>query len=298
MHPIKGQTDLDIDHILNQAWGARQANFNNTVVFSTPGKTVSVSVTGPGCALNCAHCAGVYLRSMVPLDKALADSRDLNRKETSYLISGGSDTRGRVPLLQNLQELKELAKQGPLNLHTGLVGEEEARQLGDIAEVVSFDLVGDNETIADVYGLSATVEDYFASYRILQKYTRVVPHLCIGLNGGMIRGEYETLHLLRQEKVEAISMIIFRPTAETPFSGCRPPSPAEVVHLMASARLMFPHTPIYLGCMRPGGRYREIVDVYALKAGVNKIVLPAPEARREAVRMGLSVKISEECCSL
>ncbi len=298
MQPIKGQTDLDLDHILSQAWGTRQANFNNTVVFSTPGKTVSVSVTGPVCALNCAHCAGVYLRSMVPLDKALADSRDLDRKETSYLISGGSDARGRVPLLENLQELKELAKRGPLNLHTGLVGEEEARQLGDIAEVVSFDLVGDNKTIADVYGLSATVEDYFASYRALQKYTRVIPHLCIGLNGGMIKGEYEALHLLRQEKVEAISMIIFRPTAETPFSSCRSPAPAEVVHLMASARLMFPHTPIYLGCMRPGGRYREIVDVYALKAGVNKIVLPAPEARREAVRMGLSVKISEECCSL
>ncbi len=290
--------ELDLDNILTKAWRTRQANFASTIVFNTPSKTVPVSVTGSSCALNCAHCAGVYLRAMVPLDKALKSGAKKDREITSYLVSGGSDDRGRVPLVENLEKLRELAKQGPLNLHTGLVTEAEARELAGIAAVVSFDLVGDNDTIAQVYGLTASVKDYLASYRALQKYTRVIPHLCIGLNGGKIKGEYEALHLLNKERVEAISMIIFRPTAETLFSHCQPPPPGEVAYLMASARLMFPHTPLYLGCMRPGGQYREVVDAYAVRAGINKIVLPAPAARKEATMRGLSISTDEECCSL
>ncbi len=287
----------ELERILEQAWYTRQANFDASIVFNSPGKTVSVSVTGSSCALNCAHCAGVYLRAMVPLEKALDNYKNWE-KGTSFLISGGSDALGKVPLVEHLDRLRELAELGPLNLHTGLVTEEEAKKLAGIAAVVSFDLVGDNETIAEVYGLSATVEDYLASYRALQKYARVIPHLCIGLKGGKIKGEYEALHLLRKEKVEAISMIIFRPTAETPYSDCPPPPPAEVANFMASARLMFPYTPIFLGCMRPGGHYREVIDTYAIRAGVNKIVLPSPAARKEAARLGLSIKTSEECCSL
>ncbi len=292
------QDEHDLERILEQAWYTRQAYFDASIVFNTPGNTVSISVTGASCSLNCAHCAGVYLRAMMPLDKALENFRNREKGTTSFLVSGGSDTLGRVPLVEHLEQLQELAKLGPLNLHTGLVAEEEAEKLAGIAAVVSFDLVGDNETIAQVYGLSATVDDYMASYRALQKYTRVIPHLCIGLKGGKIKGEYEALHLLREEKVEAISLIIFRPTADTPYSDCPPPPLAEVAYFMASARLMFPRTPIYLGCMRPGGHYREVVDVYAIRAGVNKIVLPSPAARKEAVRMGLSIKTSEECCSL
>ncbi len=298
MRHTDGQTDHDLKNILLEAWLTRQANFSDTIDFNTPSRTLSVSVTGSSCALNCSHCAGVYLRAMVSLDQALGSSKDPERNETSYLVSGGSDRQGRVPLMENINKLRQLAKQGPLNLHTGLVTDQEARLLAEVATVVSFDLVGDDETISAVYGLPVTVEDYIQSYRTLQKYTRVIPHLCIGLNGGKITGEYETLHLLRKEKVDAISMIIFRPTAETPFSNCLPPAPGQVARFMASARLMFPRTPLYLGCMRPGGRYREIIDLYALQAGFNKIVMPAPAARREAVRKGLSVSISEECCSL
>ncbi len=290
--------ELELENILNQAWLARQANFAQNIAFNIPSRTLAVSVTGSKCALNCSHCAGVYLQAMVPLDKALNNNNKQDKEIHSYLVSGGSNHRGRVPLMENLEKLNELAKQGPLNLHTGLVTEDEARKLAEVASAVSFDLVGDDDTIAEVYGLTASVEDYLASYRALQKYTRVVPHLCIGLNRGRFKGEYEALHFLRKEKVEAISMIIFRPTADTLFGNCQPPPPDEVAYFMASARLMFPRTPLYLGCMRPGGQYREVVDVYAVKAGFNKIVLPSPAARKEATMRGLSINTSEECCSL
>ncbi len=287
--------EAGLHKILEQAWQIRRTNFPDAIEFCSPGRTLPVSVTGARCALDCAHCSGIYLRGMIPIDKALSGN---NEGKQSYLVSGGSDRCGKVPLLEYWAGLKKLAERGPLNLHTGLVSEEEAARLSEVASVVSFDFIGDDKTINEVYGLALTVDDYLESYRLLQKYTRVVPHLCIGLNRGEIEGEYRALHLLRDENVEAISMIIFRPTAGTAFGNCLPPSPKEVAYFIASARLMFPRIPIYLGCMRPGGRYREEVDAYAIKAGINKLVLPSPAARRQAGLMGLTVSYSEECCSL
>lgn len=289
------KTGQDIDKLLEQAWETRKLFFPDRIEFSAPNRTLSISVTGGNCALNCAHCNGAYLQKMATLETALASKRG---REKSYLVSGGSDSRGKVPLLKKWAELKELADRGPLNLHTGLVTDEEARRLAQIATVVSFDFMGDNETINRVYGLSATVEEYLASYRYLQKYVSVVPHICIGINGGVVRSEYESLKILQQEAVEAISMIIFRPTEGTTFENCEAPPVNEVARFMATARLMFPRTPLYLGCMRPSGRYREAVDTYTIKSGFNKIVLPAPAARLKAEELGLEVSISEECCSL
>jgi hypothetical protein len=289
------QTESTLTILLGRAWKVRQAFFADQIEFAAPNRTIAVSVTGASCALNCAHCNGTYLQQMMPLEQAL---KAKSFRDKSYLVSGGCDTRGKVPLLERWPELVELASRGPLNLHTGLVTEEEACRLGDIATVVSFDFVGDDETIKAVYGIPVTVKDYLASYRVLQKYTRVIPHICVGLKGGEIMGEYETLNILKGEAVEAISIIIFRPTPNTKFSDCQPPPAEEVACFIATARLMFPRTPIYLGCMRPSGRYREVIDLLALKAGVNKIVLPSPEARRHAEELGLNISVSGECCSL
>ncbi len=289
------KAEQEVNKLLKKAWETRKLFFPDQIEFSAPNRTLSVSVTGNNCSLKCGHCNGIYLQNMVTLEKALSSKRG---RERSYLVSGGSDARGRVPLLEKWAELKELAARGPLNLHTGLVTEYEAQRLAKIARVVSFDFLGDNETIAAVYGLSATVDDYLASYRHLQKYTSVIPHICIGLNAGVIKGEYDALRLLKGEAVEAISMIVFRPTEGTAFSGSEAPPPEEAARFIATARLMFPRTPIYLGCMRPGGRYREKLDSLSLRAGVNKVVLPAPAARRKAEELGLEILISEECCSL
>jgi lipoyl synthase len=289
------QAKEDLTDLMRCAWKVREAFFPAAVEFVAPNRTLAVSVTGSSCALNCSHCAGHYLKGMLPLEKVLGSKRG---REKSYLVSGGSDRDGRVPLFERWAELEELASRGPINLHTGLVNEKESRRLSHVARVVSFDFVGDNETIGDVYHLPMTVKDYLVSYRSLQKYNRVIPHICLGRNAGQIRGEYNTLRLLRKEAVEAISMIIFRPTVGTVFSDCSPPLPEDVAHFIATARLMFPRTPLYLGCMRPAGSYRETVDTYALEAGINKIVLPAPAARARAAELGLDISISEECCSL
>ena len=289
------QVETTLKEILEKAWKVRKVFFPDTVEFALPNNTLAVSVTGTECELHCAHCNGAYLKQMTPLKKAL-ESRD--NHVLSYLVSGGCNAQGKVPLLEHWAELKKLAARGRLNLHTGLVGVEEVQRLGAIADVVSFDFVGDNDTIANVYGIKATVDDYLTAYRTLNRYVRVIPHICIGLDGGRIKGEYKILETLKYEAVEAISMIVFRPTAGTAFSDCQPPSLDEVALFIATARLMFPRTPLYLGCMRPGGRYREKLDLLALEAGINKIVLPAPAARHRAEQLGLIVTGTGECCSL
>jgi lipoyl synthase len=284
----------NLDRMLETSWEIRRSFFPDRIEFVIPTQTMAVSVTGSECQLNCAHCGGKYLNSMKPLQKALKSK--INPK--SYLISGGCNNKGQVPLLENIEDLRELSRRGSLNLHCGLLNEKEAEKLGKLAAVVSFDLIGADETIAKVYGLPFKVSEFIKSYRQIQRYTRVIPHICIGLEAGSLNGEYEVLRLLKNEAVEAISFIIFRPTKGTAYAEATPPPPAAVAGLLATARWMFPRIPLYLGCMRPGGRYRETVDLLALRAGINKIVLPTPAARRKAVEIGLVVETAEECCSI
>ena len=278
-----------------RAWQVRQTYFAPQIEFVDPRRTLAVSSTGADCSLSCAHCGGRYLKGMQTLSSVVGQRHP---KIKSFLVSGGCDLKGTVPLLPKMNEIKALASYGALNLHTGLVTEEEAAALGEVADVVSFDLLLDGESINDVYGLKTSPRDFMESYRCLRKYTRVVPHLCLGLNRGVIRGEHKTLQFLQEEGADAITFIVFLPTPGTAFAGCNPPPVAEVGDFLATARIMFPPLPLSLGCMRPGGKYRTTLDCIAIKAGINKIVQPAPSARLIAGELGLEIVKGEECCSL
>ena len=72
----------------------------------------------------------------------------------------------------------------------------------------------------------------------------------------------------------------------------------EVVKLLTWAREKFPHIPIHLGCMRPGGRYRSEIDQWAVKIGMDTIVNPTPKAVELAKELGRSIFCGEECCVL
>jgi uncharacterized radical SAM superfamily protein len=275
-----------------RAWEARAQHFPPRIGFDRPLATMPVSVTGTACALRCAHCNGHYLAGMRSLDDpALARAQSL-------LISGGCDREGRVPVLPHLERIARVGAGKRLNWHVGLIDEATMCAIAPYVDTISFDLVGDEETIREVYGLEATVADYAATYRMLQRHARVVPHLTVGLLGGRIGGERRALALLRELRAEAIVFIVFIPTPGTPYAH-RPPPPVEaVVDLLAEARLDFPQTPILLGCMRPAGEYRDRLDALAVEVGVNKIVNPARTAVAEAARQGLAIDWGDECCVL
>lgn len=285
-----------MEELLNKAWEVRKANFPNEIEFDFPAKTKAISVTGNRCSLNCAHCNGHYLKNMVPIEDW---SNKVAKDTTSYLISGGCDQQGKVPVFRYLPQLKEIkASKRKTNLHVGLVDVHEIMQLGQVADVISFDFIGDNETIKEVYHLDKTVEDYIRVYTGLRKIVKVLPHICIGLRGGRISGEYRALKILQELGVEGLVFIVFVPTSGTPYAEQQPPELEQVVRVLCKAREYFPTMPIHLGCMRPTGKYRAQLDQMALRCGVNKIVQPTPKALMLAEELGLVIKWGEECCVL
>ena len=283
---------MEQDKRFQHAWRVRVANFPPVLGVDYPLKTLVISLTGGRCELDCAHCGGHYLRHMVPVWKADAHGA------TSCLISGGSDAAGRAPVTDQLEAVARLRPGRILNWHVGLIGEEEAEAIRPYVDIISFDFVGDSETIAEVYGLAAGAEDYAASYRLLRSYATVVPHITVGLRGGKISHEYRALDRLEKLGVEGLVFLVLIPTPGTRYAECRPPSAEDVAALLVEARLRFPAVPIHLGCLRPRGEYREELDPLAVRAGVNVIVSPSASAVALARQMGLTVDRREECCAV
>jgi uncharacterized radical SAM superfamily protein/biotin synthase-related radical SAM superfamily protein len=283
------------DQLLEKAWRVRQAHFPPVLGADNPRQTRAVSLTGTACALDCAHCGRHYLETMLPAAVLAADDPHLVHVP-SLLISGGCDARGRVPVTMHRERIAAVRAGRRLNWHTGLIGEDEVQALSGLADVVSFDLVGDDATIAEVYGLDATVDDYRAAYRLLRRHLPAIPHITIGLRGGQISGEREALHILQEEGAAAIVFLVLIPTPGTRYAGRTPPPVEEVARLLAEARLAFPTIPLLLGCMRPGGAYRRALDPLAVRAGINRIVKPGKAALALARELGLEIEEGEECC--
>ena len=64
-----------LSDLLASAWKVRRANFPDEITWSLPLDTAVLSLTGADCALDCAHCGGIYLRSMRPIWNAEPDGR-------------------------------------------------------------------------------------------------------------------------------------------------------------------------------------------------------------------------------
>jgi uncharacterized radical SAM superfamily protein len=286
---LKGSLEL-----LQKAWETRQAHFPPKLFVDYPSQTLPISVTGKYCALNCAHCGGHYLASMKTVEEA---HRYLD-SATSLLISGGCDHNGKVPILAKLGGIKALAPGRRLNWHVGLISEDEALAIAPFVHVISFDFVGDDRVIERVYKLKKTVRDYVETYRMLRKHFRVIPHITIGLDGGRIGHERKALEILAEEGAEGLIFIVFIPTPGTEYALRPPPPVEEVASILAEARLLFPRTPIALGCMRPRGDYRRKLDPLAIMAGINRIVNPSKEGIQKAIELGLSLERTSECCAL
>jgi len=281
-----------LDDKLARAWALRRAHFPDEITWSYPLDTAVLSLTGQQCALDCAHCGGYYLGGMRPIWEAEPDG------STSCLISGGCDPAGRVPVLAHLDRVRAWRPGRTMNWHVGFVSEAEMEAIAPLVDVVSFDFVGDDETIREVYGLDCTVEEYAETYRLLRKYARTLPHVTIGLRGGALGHELPAFERLQELGVDGLVLLVFIPTPGTRYADRRPPSPQDAADLLAEARLRFPDVPLYLGCMRPRGRYRDQLDPLAVWAGFNVLVSPSRPARQLAADMGLSSRQSRACCVL
>lgn len=288
---------MNISSKMKSALEIKNRNFGNKIEFSYPNETLAISTTNDSCNLNCAHCNGHYLKNMTPIDSY--NEKVKTRNISSMLLSGGCSFEGDVPINSHVETLKKLKKEGyKLNAHLGLMDEKSIKNVCKYIDVVSFDLVFDKETINEVYKIDKNKEDYIETYENIKKYTNVAPHICIGLKGGEIKGEYEIIDYLSQNPPEKVTFIVLIPTKNTEYENVSPPNLDELADVLCEARIKLPNTQINLGCMRPRGIYRKELDNIALQCGVNKIVLPSKSAKEKALEMDMIIFETKECCVL
>lgn len=272
---------------------------------SSPKDFPTISVTGKGCALKCKHCGGKVLDTMYPAatpEQLFETCAQLKRDGAlGCLISGGCLPNGSVPLEKFLDTIGKVKHELGLKVfvHTGIIDFDTAEALKRAGvDSALIDIIGSDETIREIYNLNVTGKDYENSLKTLQKAGIVfVPHVIVGLHYGKLKGELNALMLISKYKPSALVIIAFMPIHGTEMSAIQPPKPADIAKVIATAKLMFPQTPLVLGCMRPKGKHRANTDVLAIKAGVDAIAFPTEEAIKFAQKQGYKTIFSSICCS-
>ena len=99
----------------------------------------------------------------------------------------------------------------------------------------------------------------------LERLTRhglsIRPHIILGLHYGKFLGEYAALEMIKKYPVHALIVVILTPMQDTPMKDVDPPSTDEVEEFFQKARIAMPDSNILVGCARPGGEYKKIVDL-------------------------------------
>ncbi len=264
--------------------------------FYYPGKKFpSLSVTGHHCSLNCPHCEGKYLNNMIPvktpdklLDKALKLSKEGGN---GFLLSGGTDQNGKVPIGDYYPVLKEIKKRTDLtvNVHTGIPSKEDIGQIKESnIDVVSYDMIGSDETIDKIYGLGLEIKNYQKGYnRLFEAGIDVVPHVTVGLDEGDIVGEYNAIDTVsRSDKIILNSLI-----------------PSDFGHTVAKEDFLSvvdyavenTDAEVIVGCMRERGRSE--LEIESIKHGVEGIVIPSKRTKSWAQKR-YDVEKYRTCCAV
>ncbi len=312
---------FDVEDLREQAFAIRRANFPDEIKFYAPGLKkysipefeqknqqafLPISLTGSACALDCDHCNKKILEPMIalnPKEGLFKMCQKLAATGTeSVLISGGSKRSGEVPFMKHIDDIKRIKEELGLKIimHTGVVTDEAMAAALKNAGIdgLAMDIIGANETIRQVYHMDATVDDFDRSLALLSEYgLSLRPHIILGLHYGKFLGEYHALDMIAKYPVHAIVLVILTPMHGTAMFGVCPPDTAEVAMFFQKARQKMPDTYLMLGCARPLGDYKKVVDKAAVEAGLNGIAFPAEGIVALSKEMGLKPLFFENSCS-
>jgi len=265
----------------------------------------TISITGHACALKCKHCGRTVLNTMYPAtspDELFELCTRLKEKGArGCLISGGCMPNGAVPLGRFVESIAKVKHQLGLTVfvHTGVIDLETAERLKKAGvDAALLDIIGSNTTIREIFNLKASVNDYANSLKALHEAgIEFVPHLIVGLHYGKLEGELVALRMVSEFNPSALVIIAFMPIRGTEMENVEPPRPIDVARVIAAARLMFPDTPLVLGCMRSKNKQRSETEKLAIGAGVDAIAFPTREAVEFAESQGCETSFSSFCCS-
>lgn len=268
------------------------------------GRYRALSITGGACALQCEHCKGGLLRSMIPAATPEALLRHCLRLaeagDLGVLISGGCDRQGRLPWDPFLPAIRQIKDRTGLlvSVHSGLVDQATARGLKEAGvDQALIDVVGDDETYRQVCHVPFGVSEIASSLDALEcAGLEIVSHVVCGLDFGEIRGEPKALETISRFRVRTLVFVSVMNLPGKTSDRFRPVRPEAVAELIAEARLMMPDVMISLGCARERGNRR--LERLAIDAGVNRMALPSEEAVEHARSYGLEIRLQAACCSV
>ncbi len=300
----------------------RRTNFSDQIAFHAPGlkrymtseyeahdaqEFVAISITGEACALNCEHCKTGVLRGMRDLGRSGRSLYDLcsqlhDAGARGVLISGGSDRRGRVPLLKHMNDLIRVRRElgMTIRVHPGLPDEDTCAGLAQAdIDGAMIDVIGHDDTIRDVYHLNTRVDEYEAVLERLQRHgVPCVPHIVMGLHYGKMLGEAHALEMISRYELKLLVLVILMPLSGTPMAHVAPPSIDEIGEFFALARQSIAHKPLMLGCARPLGAMKVDIDRMAIDSGFNGIAYPADGIVSYARSKGLRPHFINACCGV
>ncbi len=310
-----------LDPLFKKAEEVRRERWANRVFFYAPSmvryetsyyKNTSrsfpaISVTGGRCYLNCDHCGGLLLESMLYAEtpERLYHLMKMVVQEggRGCLISGGCNPLGYVPLepfLPVIARVKREASGFEVVVHTGLASPRIVELLADTGvDAVLVDIVGSDKTLEEVCHLKRGVVAFEEMLRTLKEHSLpVAPHIVVGMHYGRLLGEKAALDLIARFSPAAVVIVALMPLKGTKMMGVDPPKPQDVARVMLAARLLMPDTPLVLGCARPRGIYRVAVDALSLRCGVNGITYPSEAFFSICRARGIGLVASERCCGL
>jgi uncharacterized radical SAM superfamily protein len=262
------------------------------------------SITGNNCRLNCSHCQGKILKTMKPTNtpnKLLEAAIQLKEKGgIGCLISGGSEVDGSISFEPFIPIIKQIKKKLGLTVfvHTGFINLKTAKELKKAkVDLALIDIIGSKKTIAKL-NIKAELEDYIKSLKALKTAKlQFVPHVIVGLDNKTIENEFKALKIISTTQPNAIVIIGFIPIIGTIMGKNQPGSPQNIAKVLVASKLLFPNTPIALGCMRQRGKNRKITELYALKSGISAIALPTKDTINYAINNGYKIKHHHYCCA-
>lgn len=309
-----------IDKEVYPLWQEARRRFGNSIDFFIPNlmnyQTTEVSnldrllfapisITGHSCKLKCKHCGGKMLKDMYhatsPEELVDIGKKLKGKGAKGLLLTGGSQTDGRVDFSQFFDAMNHLKTNlgFKLAIHSGLINKEDSRVMADIGvDIAMIDIIGDDETIKDIYKLNRGIQDFEESlFNLCSAGIKVVPHLVIGLKEGKIVGEEYALTMIRKHPISSLVLVIFKPLKGTEMENVISPDLQDIKKLFIKARVMFYDTPLLLGCAKPWGKKGIETDILAVKCGFNGIAFPSDGIVTFSKTMGLEPKVYSDCCS-
>jgi uncharacterized radical SAM superfamily protein len=199
-----------------------------------------------------------------------------------------------------IRRIKDERPDFRIAVHTALVDAVTAQRMEEAGiDVAMMDVIGAQETVQQVYHLKRPVADFEETLaHLTATRMKVVPHIVIGLHYGRFLGERHALDIVVRHRPDALVLVVVMPMYANPRRPFAVPDVHEVGRFFLDARAALPGVPLLLGCARPPGRAKTVIDAYAVMAGMSGIAHPSEGVVELAVRLGRPAQATATCCSV